>query len=355
MNSSRHLHFWLIGLALFAVALWLLSNMLLPFIAGMAIAYLLDPLVDRTERLGLPRWAGTALVLLSFVLIMVLFVLLLLPLAQVQFTLLVETLPHYTQEVRNRLQPALERLLHRLSPEDMERLRTAAGQYAGEAVSWAGRVMQGILSSGLALFDVLSVLFITPVVAFYLLRDWDTLVDTVDGWLPRHHLGTIRDQALEVNRTLAGFVRGQALVCLTLGVLYAVGLSLAGLNFGLVIGLLAGLLSFIPYVGTLFGFIASTGLAFLQFDSWWRIGTVVAIFIVGQMIEGNVLTPKLVGDKVGLHPVWVMFALLAGGSLFGFTGILLAVPVAAVIGVLTRFALRQYLASDYYTGSADNR
>ncbi|HYG85863.1 MAG TPA: AI-2E family transporter [Azospirillum sp.] len=354
MNPARQIRFWLIGFALFVSALWLLSDMLLPFVTGLAIAYFLDPLVDRAERLGLPRWAGAVLVLLSFVLVMVLFVLLLLPLVQAQASLLLDTLPQYAQVLRDRVLPALDRLLHRLSPEDVERLRSAAGQYAGEAVGWLGRVMRGILSGGLALFDVFSVLFITPIVAFYLLRDWDKLVGTVDGWLPRQHLTTIRAQVLEVNRTLAGFVRGQALVCLVLGLFYAVGLSAAGLNFGLVVGLLAGLLSFIPYVGTLFGFATSTGLALLQFDEWWRVGVVVVIFVFGQMVEGNVLTPKLVGDKVGLHPVWVMFALLAGGSLFGFVGVLLAVPVAAVIGVLTRFALRRYLASDYYNGAVDS-
>lgn len=354
MNETRQLRFWLVGFALFAAAVWLLSGMLLPFVTGLAIAYFLDPLVDRTERLGLPRWAGALLVLLSFAAVVVLFALLLLPLVQAQAALLIDTLPHYSQVLRDRVLPALDRLLHRLSPEDLERLRGAAGQYAGEAVGWLGRVLRGILSGGLALFDVFSVLFITPVVAFYLLRDWDRLVETVDGWLPRQHLSTIREQIVEVNRTLAGFVRGQALVCLVLGLLYAVGLSAAGLNFGLVVGLLSGLLSFIPYVGTLFGFVTSTGLALLQFDELWRVGVVVAIFVFGQMIEGNVLTPKLVGDKVGLHPVWVMFALLAGGSLFGFLGVLLAVPVAAVIGVLTRFALRRYLASAYYNGAVDS-
>lgn len=351
MNQPRHLRFWLIGFALFALTLWVLADMLLPFVAGLAIAYFLDPSVDRLERAGLPRWAGAGVVLLSFVLVAFSVALLLLPLVQAQASLLIDTLPHYAQVLRERVQPAIEDLVHRLSPADVERLRTAAGEYAGEAVGWVGRVLRGILSGGLALFDVFSVLFITPVVAFYLLRDWDKLVARVDGWAPRPHLSTIRAQALEVNRTLAGFVRGQALVCLVLGVFYAVGLSAAGLNFGLVVGLLAGLLSFIPFVGTLFGFVTSTGLALLQFDSAWRVGIVVAIFVIGQMVEGNVLTPKLVGDKVGLHPVWVMFALLAGGSLFGFVGVLLAVPVAAVIGVLTRFALGRYLASDYYNGA----
>ncbi len=351
-TSTRQLRFWLIGAGLFVLALWLLSGMLLPFVVGLAVAYLLDPVVDRLEGWRLPRWLATTLVLLSFVVVLVVVTLLLLPLVQAQVAHLIEVLPNYATALRARALPMVERLVHRLSPEDVERLRGAAGNYAGEMVGWVGRVLSGILSGGLALFDVLSVLFITPVVAFYLMRDWDLLVAKVNGWLPLDHAATIRQQARQVDATLAGFVRGQALVCLVLGLFYAVALSAAGLDFGLVIGLLAGLLSFIPYVGTLFGFVSSTGLALLQFDDLWRVGIVVGIFLFGQAVEGNVLTPKLVGEKVGLHAVWVIFALLAGGTLFGFVGVLLAVPVAAVIGVLTRFALGRYLESPYYRGDA---
>ncbi|MDQ2105397.1 AI-2E family transporter [Azospirillum isscasi] len=351
MTAAKQFRFWLIGLGLFVLVLWLLSGMLLPFVVGLAVAYLLDPVVDRLERWNLPRWLATTLVLLSFVLVLVLMGLLLLPLVQSQVSHLIEVLPNYANAARERVLPMLDRLVHRLSPEDVERLRGAAGNYAGDVVGWIGRVLKHILSGGLALFDVLSVIFITPIVAFYLMRDWDILVNKVNGWLPLHHAATIREQAREVDETLAGFVRGQALVCVVLGVFYAVALSLAGLDFGLVIGLMAGLLSFIPYVGSLFGFVSSTGLALLQFDDPWRIVIVVAIFLFGQAVEGNVLTPKLVGEKVGLHAVWVIFALLAGGSLFGFVGVLLAVPVAAVIGVLTRFALGRYLDSPYYRGT----
>ncbi|WP_449231682.1 AI-2E family transporter [Azospirillum doebereinerae] len=349
-TERQQLRFWLIGLGFLVVALWLLSNILLPFVAGMAIAYLLDPLVDRLEALRLPRWAGTTLVLLFFLLMLVLFVLLLVPLVQGQVTHLVEVLPQYATVVRERTLPALDRLLHRLPPADVERLRAAAGNYAGDMAGWIATLVTRILSSGLAIFDVLTLVFITPVVAFYLMRDWDVMVAKVDSWLPRRNIATIREQAREVDATLSGFVRGQATVCVVLGLFYALALSAAGLDFGLVIGLVSGLLSFVPYVGTLFGFVASTGLALLQFDEFWRVGLVVGIFLFGQAIEGNVLTPKLVGDKVGLHAVWVMFALLAGGSLFGFVGVLLAVPVAAVIGVLTRFALGRYLSSGYYQG-----
>lgn len=350
MRANRQWKFWLWGFVAFIAAVWLLRSMLAPFVAGMAVAYLLDPVADKLEARGVPRWAATTLVLLGFLLAAVLALLLLAPLLQAQIVQLVEVAPQWIDWAKQEVLPAIQRLLRRLPASDVKQLREAAGNYAGTAVGWTADVLRNILTSGVAIIDILSVIFITPIVAFYLLRDWDRLVETVDGWLPRPYLETIREQARAVDRTLAGFVRGQATVCLSLGVFYAVALTAAGLSFGLVIGLITGILSFIPFVGSLVGFVASVGLALFQFDELWRVGLVAGIFFFGQAIEGNILTPKLVGDKVGLHPVWVMFALLAGGALFGFVGVLLAVPVAAVIGVLTRFCLQRYMQSSLYRG-----
>ncbi|WP_207476213.1 AI-2E family transporter [Arenibaculum pallidiluteum] len=351
MTPQRQLRFWLAGLGILILALWILSDVLLPFVAGMAIAYFLDPMVDRLVAAGLRRWLATTLVLLFFGLVMLACVVLLVPLVQAQAAQLADLLPRVADWVRTIAVPWAERLLARLPPGDMERLRGAAGNFAGDAVGWVAQVLRDVLTRGLALFDVISVLLITPVVAFYMLRDWDEMVATLESWLPRQHRPVILEQAREVDRTLAGFVRGQATVCLVLGLFYAAALTLVGLNLGLVVGLTAGLLSFIPFVGSLVGFAGSVGIAVFQYESWTMVAVVAGIFIFGQAVEGNVLTPRLVGGRVGLHPVWVMFALLAGGSLFGFVGVLLAVPVAAVIGVLTRFLLRQYLASRYYAGS----
>jgi predicted PurR-regulated permease PerM len=189
-------------------------------------------------------------------------------------------------------------------------------------------------------------------VTFYLLRDWERLVDALDGALPRDHASTIRKLAHESNAAIAGYVRGQALVCITLGTIYAIGLSLVGLQFGLVIGLIAGAISFIPFVGTFVGAVMALGMALVQFPpDWMGVVKVAVVFLVGQMLEGNVLSPKLVGDRVGLHPVWIMFALLAGGALFGFVGVLIAVPVAAVVGVLVRHLIGRYRDSQYYRGA----
>jgi predicted PurR-regulated permease PerM len=202
------------------------------------------------------------------------------------------------------------------------------------------------------LVNLLSLVIVTPIVAFYLLTDWDRMVARLDSWLPRPHVETLRGLAREMDDAMAGFIRGQAVVCLLLGLFYAIGLSLAGLNFGLLIGLAAGILSFIPYVGSFIGFVLSISVAFVQFwPDWVHIAAVAAIFAAGQFIEGNFLSPKLVGNRVGLHPVWLMFALFAFGYLFGFAGLLMAVPLAAAVGVLTRFALRKYLSSPFYLGS----
>ncbi|WP_119678193.1 AI-2E family transporter [Indioceanicola profundi] len=354
MSPGRQLRIWLLVFLAFAAFIWLFSEMLLPFVAGMAIAYFLDPLADRLERLGAPRWMAATIVLLSFALVAILAFILVLPLVRSQIVQFAHAVPGWVAWIREEGIPRAVALAERLSPEEVERLKAAVSDYAGTAVGWVAGMLRGLLSGGVALFDVISILLITPIVAFYLLRDWDRLVGAVDGWLPRQHVETVREQAREVDDTLAGFVRGQATVCLVLGTFYAVALSLAGLQFGLVIGMTAGLLSFIPYVGSLVGFVASVGIAFFQYDELWRVGLVVGIFIFGQAVEGNFLTPKLVGERVGLHPVWVMFALLAGGSLYGFTGVLLAVPVAAVIGVLVRFLLTQYLSSSLYTGGTGN-
>lgn len=342
MTRRERQAFWLIFLAAFVLAIYVMRDVLLPFVAGMAVAYLLDPVVDRLERVKVGRTVATLLVLLAFFVLSIGTLLLLVPLLQAQIEEFARAAPGYMETIRNRLEPLLRDLA---AGFDQNAALGKLPDLAGNALSWLGNLLGRLLSGGAWLVNVISILVITPIVSFYLLRDWDKMVAAVDGWLPRAQAGTIREQMQAVDRTLAAFVRGQGTVCLILGVFYAVGLSVAGLDFGLVIGLFAGLISFVPFVGSILGAILSVGLAMAQFDTWQPVAIIAAIFMVGQVIEGNFLTPNLVGDAVGLHPVWVIFALLAGGALFGFLGVLLAVPVAAVIGVLTRFALEHYLAS----------
>lgn len=355
MSSSRQIRFWLIGFAVFVVALWLLRAVLLPFVAGMAIAYFLDPVADRLEKWGLSRLMATIVITVGIVVALVAGLVLLVPLLQAQIASFLARLPGYIDMLREAAEPFLETVMERLPPDQVQTLRESATGYVGNVLSFIGGLLKGLVTGGVALLNLVSLLFITPVVAFYQLRDWDRMVAKVDSWLPRQHADTIRARFREVDDTLAGFLRGQASVCLVLGAFYAIGLTIVGLDLGLLVGLGAGLISFIPYLGTISGFVVGIGLALAQFDSYGPVLAVAGVFVVGQMVEGNFLTPKLVGDRIGLHPVWVIFALLAGGALFGFVGLLLAVPVAAVVGVLARFFLGQYLKSSIYRGPGGQR
>jgi predicted PurR-regulated permease PerM len=350
VTAERQLRFWLIGLVLLVLALYFLRGVLLPFVAGMAVAYLLDPVCDRIERLGASRTLATSIVTALFVLFVAALAALLLPPLERQLVDLVAALPSYIQAATEKLGPILRALRAHLPASAAPSLSDVAG-YAGRIAGWGVDAIGRVLSGGLALANLLSLIFITPIVAFYLLRDWDRIVGAVDSWLPRAHADEIRTQLVEIDRTLAGFARGQATVCLCLALYYGFGFSLIGLDFGLVLGLMAGALSFVPFVGSILALLGSIGLALVQFGDWTSLAMVVGLCVVGQALEGNVLTPKLVGDRVRLHPVWVIFALLAGGALFGFVGLLLAVPVASVCGVLARYGLARYLLSGYYRGS----
>ncbi len=340
--------FWTLLIGVFCVLMYLFSPVMMPFVMGMAIAYLMDPFVDRLEKRGLPRWMGTVLAIALFISGIAVLILLLLPLIQTQIQALVTAIPGYAAKLQTVAVPWAEHKLLHIAPDAVDRMRDAIGDMATDAVGSMGNVVKHIVTNGIAIFDILSLFVVTPVVAFYLLRDWDKIVVHIDGVLPRRHAAVIRAEADKIDETLSGFVHGQALVCLSLGAYYAIALTLAGLDFGATIGVVAGVLSFIPYVGTVMGFVCSLGLALIQFDDISRVLIIVCIYILGQVMEGNVISPKLVGDRIGLHPVWIIFAILAGGSLFGFLGVLVALPVAAVLGVLFRFALDQYMHSRYY-------
>jgi predicted PurR-regulated permease PerM len=352
VGAKRQLKFWLTGFLLFLLLIYLLQDILLPFAAGIAVAYFIDPICDWIElHWKWSRTAATSLVTIGFILVLIVILLLLIPLLQGQIAHLIQVLPSWIAHVQDST-GLLWQLLHDYWSIDISQIQNVIKNQSGTLVKWIGQTLGTLLSGSLALANLLSLIFITPVVAFYLLRDWDNLVAWIDSLLPRKYVSTIREQAKLIDAALSGFIRGQASVCLLLGTFYAVGLTLVGLDFGLIVGMVAGLLSFIPYVGTIVGFISGTGLALAQFSDWTSVALVVGVFVIGQAIEGNFLTPRLVGDRVGLHPVMVIFALLAGGALFGFLGMLLAVPVAAVIGVLTRFAIKEYVASRYYLDSA---
>ena len=351
MTLQRQLSFWFAALLLLIGCLWLLGDIMLPFILGLVLAYFLDPVADMLERWGLPRLAATAIILACSILVLSLLILLLAPMLGDQIGRFAERLPgHITTLVALFDDAAPEWLKNILDRADLN-MPEASSDIATKAAGWIATVLGSIWSGGLAIVNLLSLIVVTPIVIFYMLNDWDRMVAKVDDWLPREHLETIRGLARDVDTALAGFIRGQGTVCMVLGIFYAVALIAVGLNFGLLIGLAAGLLSFIPYVGSIIGVVLSIGIALVQFwPDWFAVLLVAGIFAVGQFVEGNFLSPKLVGDRIGLHPVWLMFALFAFGYLFGFAGLLLAVPLAAAAGVLVRFALKQYLASRLYLG-----
>jgi predicted PurR-regulated permease PerM len=331
------------------LALQLFATILLPFVAAAGVAYFLDPLASQLVRAGMPRGLAAFVLVVLLLAAILLFLLLLYPLILAQLGLLITRLPAYAGMVREAAMAAMANLQARLGADFVDaRLRELVGSQAGNMLSFLASAASRLVGGGFAIFNALSLLIVTPVVSFYLLRDWPRVIAKLDIWLPRRYEALIRAQAREVNRILSAWVRGQALCCLVLALYYAVTLTVAGLDLGLIVGLASGILSFIPYVGSVVGLLTALGLALAQFPTWFGVAKIAVVFVLGQILEGYVIYPRFLGDRVELPAVWVIFALFAGGAAFGFLGILLAVPVTATIGVLARFWLRRYLASPLY-------
>ncbi len=349
LSVQQQTIYWGIAAVVFGLILWALGEVIMPFILGGAIAYCLDPVADRLEKMGMSRVLAVSVITLIAVLVFILLVLLVIPTLVTQIAALIEAAPQAPQQIREFLEARFPALLDQDSTIYKQLVSI------GEAIqARGGQFLTSLLNSASGLINVVVLLVVVPVVSFYLLLDWDNMVARVDELLPREHAKTIRSIAKDIDTTLAAFIRGQGTVCLVMGIFYAAGLMTVGLNFGLVVGSFAGLITFIPYVGALVGGVLAIGLALFQFwGEWVSLGAVVAIFMAGQFLEGNVITPKLVGDSVGLHPVWLIFALSVFGALFGFVGMLVAVPVAAMIGVLIRFAITKYKQSLLYQGPAN--
>lgn len=355
--------YWGISAVVFFVLLYLLGDVVLPFVMGGAIAYCLDPLADRMERMGIGRVWAVAIITFVAVMFFCLVALWVIPTLSRQAVSLFQTAPEAFQN----LQAFITERFPSLMDENSQLRESLAG--IGQTIQErGGELLNRIVGSVSGLVNTLVLVILVPIVTFYLLLDWDRMVASIDDLLPRDHAPTIRHLAREIDNTLAAFIRGQGTVCLVLGIFYAAALAIVGLNFGLIVGAIAGLISFIPYIGALFGGVLAIGLAIFQYwggvevvgadgsishtTDWLRIGIVALIFFAGQFLEGNILTPKLVGDSVGLHPVWLIFALSAFGALFGFTGLLIGVPVAAMFGVLVRFFIERYKEGLLYQGVA---
>ncbi|GGE49271.1 AI-2E family transporter [Actibacterium pelagium] len=343
---QQQMKYWAIAAVVFLIATWLLAGILLPFILSMAIAYALDPVADRLEKVGFSRVWATVTITICAAVIFTLIALLVLPTLIRQTAALFEVAPQLFEQLRVFLSERFPSL-----QEPTSELRQTLTSIGETIRSKGGDLLNGVLASTLSLLNLVALVVLVPVITFYLLLDWDRMVAEINKLLPLDHAPTIRHLASEIDRTMASFIRGQGTVCIILGGFYAAALMVVGLQFGMIVGLVAGIISFIPYVGSIVGGALALSLAMFQFwGEWWMIGAVGAIFIAGQLVEGNFLTPKLVGDSVGLHPVWLIFALSAFGSIFGFVGMLIAVPVAAIIGVVVRYLVGQYQQGRLYQG-----
>jgi len=349
MRSEFPRVLWILAALLVAGFLvYQLASVLFVFAAGALLAYVCAPLVEWLQRRGLPRWTGVVLVLVLVVLTVVGLLLILIPLVITQVGALVDEVPRLVEWYRSALVPLARDVLGVELPADAERMRAIAAAAMRDGGALVQRLLPSITSGGLAVVSLLGTLFLLPVLLLYFLLDWERMSAALLSLVPRRHLDRVSKVLAEIDGVLSAFLRGQFLVMLSLSVFYSAGLAFAGLDSALSVGIITGMLAFVPYVGFSLGLLLGTFAALLQFHSLTGMLGVWAVFVIGQVVEGYVLTPWLVGDRVGLHPLWVLFAVLAGGALLGFLGVLLAVPVAAVLAVLARHARRHYLDSPLY-------
>ena len=348
---ARQAKFWLAFLVIFILVLWLFSPVILPFVLGTVIAYLLNPAVQGLGKYKISRTFATTLILGGFLLVLVLTLSVVVPVLSAELLKFLRELPAYINQIWEMTEPWRSALKERIGQEEMQQIRTNLENSSGKLLSLTENFLSGVVNSGQAIISFISVLVLMPIVAFYMMIEWPNITKWLDKHTPEEHRDTTRRLSREIDTKLSGFIRGQLIVAFILGLIYAAAMKLAGLNYGLLIGLGAGILSIIPMVGSAVGLLTGIIVAWFQtFEPGFTI-MIAGIFIAGQLFEGNFLTPKLVGDRVGLHPLWILFALMAGGALYGFVGVLIAVPVAAVISVFVKFSLDLYKQSVYYSPS----
>lgn len=346
--------FWSLGFLALLLFVWLFKSVLLPFVLGIAVAYLLNPMVKLLGRVGFGRNAATIVILSGFLILITALLAVITPILYKEISTLIEDLPSMSEKITNAAAPYQERFQALFGIENGNALNILK-EHAGASLNAGKTILGGLKAGGAAVTSFISVIVIMPIVAFFMMREWPRMLKWMQDLMPRPHEKTIMDLLGQMDTKLAGFVRGQITVATMLGLIYAIGLSLAGLKYGFLIGLFAGVFSIIPMVGSTLGLLVAVLVAWLQAGDLMFVGIIAAIFIVGQLVEGNFLTPKFVGDSVGLHPLWVFFALMAGGALFGIVGMLIAVPVAAVISVIAGFLLQQYKLSSYYLGIEEEK
>ena len=351
MSAQRQFMFWGLALAAFIAILVYLGSVILPFALGMVVAYLLNPLVRRLCVAGLSRRFAVLTILVAFLLLIVLFGVAVGPLLYREIVELVNNVPDYINRLWTFIEPASQRVLAVIDPDKAFNVRATITEQMGPSLSVANTVLLGVVAGGQAVLHVVSIIVIMPIVAYFMMKEWNYITSRIEGLIPLDRKDTVQELLREIDRKLSGFIRGQLSVMFLLGISYAIALTLLGVKYGFLIGLMSGLLSVIPLVGSTIGFITGISVAFFQSGGdWIYIAMVAGVFLCGQLIEGNFLTPVLVGESIGLHPLWIFFALLAGGTLFGILGMVLAVPMAAIISVLLGFGIRQYKLSPFYMG-----
>jgi predicted PurR-regulated permease PerM len=352
-TRQHHLAFWLLALTLLAVVLSVFRDILLPFVSGIVIAYFVNPVVDAVQRRGLSRGIAAVIIVGLAGVVVVMALVLLIPALVAQLKQLAVTLPAELERLRTTLEQTARERLGGHYPTLQAAIERALADLQSSWAASAGQVISAMFSRGIAVVNILSLLLITPLVVFYLLLDWHSMLDKIESWLPRDHVVTIKRLATDIDQAVAAFIRGQGTICLLLGLFYALGLSLAGLRYGLIVGLGTGLLAFVPVAGWALGFLIALGLAVAQFGlALWPLVLIALVLIAGMALDTAVLSPRLVGEQVGLHPVWLIFALFAFSYLFGFVGTLIAVPLAAAAVVVVRHAMTLYMQSEVYLGQS---
>jgi predicted PurR-regulated permease PerM len=351
--NNKPVQFWIFVAIFTALFIWLFQGILAPFIVGFIVAYLLNPIVEKSANKNIPRWASAILILAVFFIFVLIGLLFAIPVLVREMVDFFQLLPSLIQSGHTWATEKLNNFGVAV-PQNMADLRAIdtafISEKSGDVLNAGKSVLGGLLKGGMAIIGVITFLVLMPIVAFYMMVDWPRIIAKFHDLLPQNNKKRIKEILSDIDTSLSGFIRGQLTVCLLLGGFYAIALSFMGLQYGFFIGVAAGLLSIIPYIGSMFGLIASVGMAFYQFGGWEYPLIALVIFALGQLVEGNYLTPKLVGGSVGLHPLWVIFVLMAGGALMGFVGMMIAVPVAAIIAVLIRHGLKDYKQSAYFKG-----
>ena len=348
--------FWAIMAALVLIALMLFSGILLPFAVSFVLAYLFHPAVDGLRRVGIPRAVSALIMVALSIVVLAAIIALIVPPLAAQIGELIENLPVWYERAQSYIAQHYGQYLQHITGPQKPGEPAAAEQLRQHIAPWLVSQVQGLLKSGASLFNSVALLFLTPVITFFLLRDWDKMIASVRDFLPKQQAPAIIEIAQEIDNTISAYLRGTLIVLLIVSAFYMVSLGLIGLHYGLLIGLVAGMFSFVPYLGSTGGFLVSAGVAVAQFwPDYTMVGLVSGVFVFGQVIEGNVLTPYIVGNKVGLHPVWLVFALVASGYVLGFLGLIISVPLAAAIGVLVRYAVRRYYESALHNEGGDGQ